>query len=423
MLFQLDLPNHDIVGVKARPTKLCSEVFGPLIVCYGFRPEHVVLSVADSSMKLAANTPISVVDGQRIVVSYRDDLEEWGWDVTRNNIPVALSCTLSSTKSGQSDSSAVRSAPGNLESQSSPQQQSPAKSYHNIDQLLTNVNLPVDENGKRRMNISTILDLSNISDELPGDDTQSDSFFREIIKSAQYVPSPSQTTFGGAQISTVSAAYGIIADQTEPKKSKQLQRFNSINEPSASYDENQGSSATPQAPYRKKTSHLKELQNHRHFRSYHPSLTAPQFSPNQFPLDLNSTADEVALLKKHQPPAQVYQSTSGVHSRDAENILTTQPRSPIRRNQTDPSSVPPLPPPLPPKNAISSCVLSSTGGPPIPPPRPPPIAIGSHKPYSIYNQNSITNSDVPAPPLPASTSAQPQPPSHHQPQTTDASYV
>lgn len=416
-----------------------------------------MLSVADSPINLASNTPISVVDGQRIVVSYRDDLEEWGWDVTRNNIPVALSNTLSSIKSG-SENSPNKETMENLNTSFQSSTSSKSAAYQNIANLITNVSDPIDVNGKR-MNISTILDLSNISDDYAGDDTQSDAFFREILKNAQYIPTPPQnipqsvmtsTNISTTTRSTESAAYGIVQGSgsiesnnvpspphiyqhlnqsfvaSNPNSNstpqKPLRRFHSINEQNVnqnqpvsnisnkhqSLDETKLSpQSTPVAATqsRQKTSHLRELQNHRNFQSYQTTGTTIKFDPNHshYPIDMNTTEEEILLLNKPPPvmanvpsPLSNVSPISSYPTAPKENIVNLehdqQPPKPAQQlYQVDP-------PPLPPKNS-SNCVLSQSRV-PMPPPRPPPIAISANKkPYNLYNHKP-TAADVPQPPPP-----------------------
>ncbi len=45
VLFQLDFPNKEIIGIKSKPSKLCGDVLHPILNKYGYKLEHVVLQV------------------------------------------------------------------------------------------------------------------------------------------------------------------------------------------------------------------------------------------------------------------------------------------------------------------------------------------------------------------------------------------
>lgn len=45
VLFQIDFPNREVIGIKARTSKTCKEVFGPLLSRYGYKLEHIVLQI------------------------------------------------------------------------------------------------------------------------------------------------------------------------------------------------------------------------------------------------------------------------------------------------------------------------------------------------------------------------------------------
>ena len=52
ILFQIDFPNREVIGIKARPSKTCGEVFGPLLIKYGYKLEHIVLQIVSLSVYL-----------------------------------------------------------------------------------------------------------------------------------------------------------------------------------------------------------------------------------------------------------------------------------------------------------------------------------------------------------------------------------
>src|SRR5699024_6314312 len=110
--------------------------------------------------------PITMLDGQRVVVSYRDDLEEWGWDTTRSNIPVALSST-SSNRASTTPSTAPGCSTAESKSRNETATPTSTKSaaYHPVG-LVRAATSPQQNTSE--------LDLS------PGDDTQSDVFFNEL---------------------------------------------------------------------------------------------------------------------------------------------------------------------------------------------------------------------------------------------------
>ncbi|OTF77095.1 regulator of G protein signaling-like protein, partial [Euroglyphus maynei] len=244
VIFRIEFPSQDIIGVKTRPTKLCSEIFHPLLIRYGYRPEHTVMTIAETEQIVPQMSPVSVIDGQHIIVSYFDDLEEWGWDTTRNNIPVALSLTGKSYSEDSSIKSKIKDEKS-MGGQTSIDQQQQASSvpsiatYHNLgsirDHLLASRYIAAKNNQSNNSNLECSPQLDSYdsptnTSSSPGDDTQSDIFFRELMKTAHTVPSPPR---GPSSTSTYSAAYGIInnssiPDEASSNRSKQSQTQSSI---------------------------------------------------------------------------------------------------------------------------------------------------------------------------------------------------
>lgn len=410
VLFQVEFPSQDIIGVKARPNKLCTDVFRPLLLRYGYRPEHTVMTIADTEQTVPAMLPITVVDGQRIVVTYRDDLEEWGWDTTRNNIPVALSLTnksLSEDYTGSRGRSADKSSLDKgkecntdtnndsiqktlINQQSSSASVPTMVTYHNISSLK-------DVGSSSKQPSLVDLDITPLSNA--GDDTQSDQFFRELMKSAHTIPAPSDDESSNMITSTYSAAYGII-NQSQPEVKLNL----------------------PNKPYRtsqtQRNKLLGELQNHRHFKSYQPSPLSYEPVP-----PVSTTQLPESVTKKFQPIESIVGNVSGsspsintlpdisgkiamkpvaltgipTFQAETSGLMIPPEKPPLRRMKSDP-------PPLPPKTQGNSCgagnnlhlvTQSSLDCPPRPPPRnsiinQPPIP--PQKPM-VTNTNSDNNNN------------------------------
>ncbi|KAF7496555.1 Regulator of G-protein signaling 12 [Sarcoptes scabiei] len=314
VLFQIEFPSQDIIGVKARPNKLCCDVFKPLLLRYGYRPEHIVITVAETQQTVPSMSPVSLIDGQHILVSYRSDLEEWGWNVTRNNIPVALALSGKSfsedngkaqdkklSKNCDNSVSIVEQRTSSLQSLP-PNQSSSAPTvatYHNID------------SSRDRIIIDDEIEKLNSSASTPGDDTQSDLFFQELIKTAHTVPSPAgdaltRTSYG---VNIESQQFQEVAGQTQTYLTKPNRNSQPI-------------SASHSPTHRT----LRDLQNHRHFKSYQPTNSSPS---------INIMEEQIL-------------SRPIVHR---ENLTIPSPQKPpLRRMKSDP------PPPLPPK---SGCIVSN----------------------------------------------------------------
>lgn len=415
----MEFPSQDIIGVKARPNKLCTDVFRPLLLRYGYRPEHTVMTIADTEQTVPAMLPITVVDGQRIVVTYRDDLEEWGWDTTRNNIPVALSLTnksLSEDYTGGRVRSAEKSSLDKgkecntdtinndtinktlINQQSSSASVPTMVTYHNINSLKDQL-----KDGSTSKQSSLVdLDITPLPANA-GDDTQSDQFFRELMKSAHTIPAPNDDESSATITNTYSAAYGII-NQNQPEIKVTL----------------------PSKPYRtsqtQRNKLLGELQNHRHFKSYQPSPLSYEPVP-----PLSTAPIPESLTKKFQPIEPIVGNVSGsspsintLPDISGKLAMKPVPLTGLTNYQTEtgglmiPPEKPPLrrmksdPPPLPPKTSGNSCGIgnnlqlvtqSSLDCPPRPPPRnsiiQPPVP--PQKPMvTNINSDNNNNSRVPA---------------------------
>lgn len=361
-MFQIEFPSQDIIGVKARPNKLCCDVFKPLLLRYGYRPEHIVITVAETQQTVPSMSPVSLIDGQHILVSYRSDLEEWGWNVTRNKIPVALALSGKSFSedNGKAQDVSKRNVLNSVNSLSISSIVSEKKLSKNCDNSVSIVeqrtsslqSLPPNQSSSAPTvatyhNIDSSRDRIIIDDEIeklnssastPGDDTQSDLFFQELIKTAHTVPSPAgdaltRTSYG---VNIESQQFQEVAGQTQTYLTKPNRNSQPI-------------SASHSPTHRT----LRDLQNHRHFKSYQPS-----------PLSF-----EPVLIKKTEPsdPLLNAMKSSIANSSPSINIMEEQILSrPIvhRENLTIPSpQKPPLrrmksdpPPPLPPK---SGCIVSN----------------------------------------------------------------
>ncbi|KAH7636896.1 regulator of g protein signaling-like protein [Dermatophagoides farinae] len=421
VIFRIEFPSQDIIGVKTRPTKLCSEVFHPLLMRYGYRPEHTVMTIAETEQIVPQMSPVSVIDGQHIVVSYFDDLEEWGWDTTRNNIPVALSLagkSFSEDSSIKSKKKDEKSMGGHALIDQHQQASSvpSVATYHNLgsirDHLLASRYIAAKNNQSNNSNLEcspqpdSYDSPTNTSSSTPGDDTQSDIFFRELMKTAHTVPSPPR---GPSSTSTYSAAYGIINSSSPPNETinrSQPPQTPISNTNRTSYrSSNITNNSSQQQQHHQRNQPLRDLQNHRHFKSYQPSPLS--YEPVTVP-----RSQEMAR-KQMMPETEMSQSVSSnsspsintlpmshtnyqhslinqpVSMQESDKLILLQPeKPPLRRQKSDP---PCRPPPLPPKSNNTTNMMINTNNKDtntICPPRPPPrTSICSHQNKSLTSDN------------------------------------
>jgi hypothetical protein len=61
VLFEIDFPNREVIGIKARTSKSCGDVFGPLLAKYGYKLEHIVLQIVSLSLSLSYSLPFSLI--------------------------------------------------------------------------------------------------------------------------------------------------------------------------------------------------------------------------------------------------------------------------------------------------------------------------------------------------------------------------
>lgn len=362
VLFQMDFPNGDSIGIKTRPNKLCTDVFIPLLIKFKYKPEHIVLTInGGNGEELQLSQPVSSIDGQRIIASLRDDVEEWGLDQSgRSNIPVAL-----------------------------------CSSKHNDTTIG------------------------------PGDDTQSDAFYKEIndqqhnLMPCTVKPSPTTSPYkivnseilqvanqaqqsqSSLLISTSSVAYGITGSTTlnqpssinrnhhhhsleESSKMDNLpntvRRFNSIGgqqqilSSEKKPDQTMATTTTQPLPSLEsvernsyKANPLRELANHHHFISaYHETIPVSDqyiLHSNNGIYDLKSSSKHGALQSGHQR----------YHS------------------EMEPGSSS-SPPPLPPKSTLNLASQQQTVA-TIPPPPPRPV-LSSKANVQVQQQQQITGQSI-----------------------------
>ena len=416
VIFRVEFPSQDIIGVKTRPTKLCSEIFHPLLIRYGYRPEHTVMTIAETEQIVPQMSPVSVLDGQHIVVSYFDDLEEWGWDTTRNNIPVALSLagkSFSEDSSMKSKKKDEKSMDGHalIDQQQQASSVPSVATYHNLgsirDHLLASRYIAAKNNQSNNLNLECSPQLdsyespTNTSSSTPGDDTQSDIFFRELMKTAHKIPSPPR---GPSLTSTYSAAYGIINSSSPPNETTS-NRSQQSQTPISNTNRIPYRTSNNSSQQQQRNQSLRDLQNHRHFKSYQPSplsyepVPVPRslemarkqiMSENELGQSISSNSSpSINTLPLDLPNHRHKLNSQPITTQESNKLNLLQPQKPpLRRQKSDP---PTQPPPLPPKSTNTTNLMMNTNNittNTICPPRPPPrTSIFTHRNQSLTSDN------------------------------------
>lgn len=108
-----------MIGVTAKLHRTCSEVLGNLLTRYDYRRDHVSLKISESDEQIQPDASIATLDNHVIIIAYRDDLEEYGWQINKNNIPAALNSPNKSLSSSRGDDTKSDSFFGKLNADNS----------------------------------------------------------------------------------------------------------------------------------------------------------------------------------------------------------------------------------------------------------------------------------------------------------------
>ncbi|XP_035232278.1 regulator of G-protein signaling loco-like [Stegodyphus dumicola] len=72
ILFCIDLPNKKTIGVKAKNNKVCGDILKPVLHKYGYKMDHVTMTVASLQKPVVKSAPITSIDNQRILIEVKD---------------------------------------------------------------------------------------------------------------------------------------------------------------------------------------------------------------------------------------------------------------------------------------------------------------------------------------------------------------
>lgn len=88
VVFKLDLPNRKIISVKSKYTKIIVDVLRPILHKYQYNLDQVVVLNGNSPVDL--HQPVTSIDGLRLNVALRDELQQSGVVLRPNVKPSKL---------------------------------------------------------------------------------------------------------------------------------------------------------------------------------------------------------------------------------------------------------------------------------------------------------------------------------------------
>lgn len=92
--FQLDLPSHKMVYIKAKPTKTTGEVLKPILQKYGFKIDLLHIHRDGEEKAISLKSAVTDIDGVRLVVQTKEEVKEWGVESGRSRRRGGSSATL-----------------------------------------------------------------------------------------------------------------------------------------------------------------------------------------------------------------------------------------------------------------------------------------------------------------------------------------
>lgn len=373
-----------------KPTRNCAEVCKTVLNHFGYRLEHVVIQIATLSKPVNLNSQILSVDNQKLIVSFKDDLDEWGWDAIKSKMPVALHEKISKFGSIQKFN--------RIDNNGSTEDQSQTK-FRFIDYEAVFVEKKLEDSNGKSMNsiekdksvchVKTVDSFSkdksachmkavdSFSKEILANDSfttenKSDSFFQVIMRASQHVPDENintKSSFSPATIKQSLTANEQLQINTNPKPKPRTILFSSNYKDKIKFS---NCNLSPIEPSKSATNlSTNSLTKSNQFVINDIDLDATLLSLKKSDLksltptlsssstrDLTSIPSSLKLTKDYYNYSSLYLEKENYyhlnhHTNSPANICCDIKKPPLRKLPSDP-------PPLPPKAKLRG-----------PPPRPP----------------------------------------------------
>ena len=360
-----------------KPTRNCAEVCKTVLNHFGYRLEHVVIQIATLSKPVNLNSQILSVDNQKLIVSFKDDLDEWGWDAIKSKMPVALHEKISKFDSIKKFN--------RIDNNGSTEDQSPTKLRFIDYEAVFIEKKPEDSNGKSISMNSIEKDKSvchvKAVDSFPKDiiandsfstENKSDSFFQVIMRASQHVPDENintKSSFSPTTIKQSLTSNEQLQMNTNPKPKPRTILFSSNYKDKIKFS---NCNLSPIEPSKSATNlSTNSLTKSNQFVINDIDLDATLLSLKKSDLksltptlsssstrDLTSIPSSLKLTKDYYNYSSLYLEKENYyhlnhHTNSPANICCDIKKPPLRKLPSDP-------PPLPPKAKLRG-----------PPPRPP----------------------------------------------------